>query len=142
MKTIIAVLIFLSFLQTSVLPLNLVLIVVLVRSFVKVDSANLILAFVFGMLLSHLQNQPAGLQSLVNIILVEAVYLWKRTPFSHSIWTILPVVGVLLVLSDIGNGILNWPKIILEIILILPIYLTVRFWEERFIVRREIKLKV
>lgn len=142
MKTTIVTLILLAFLQTSVFPLNFCLLVILVRSFIRQDRSNLYLSLGVGLLLSLLQQLPLGLLSLTFCLMVEIIYLFKKTGFSESIWTIIPVVGVWLVVVDLLIGTALFPKIILEVTLILPVYLLVRFWEERFIVRPEIKLRI
>lgn len=143
MKTIIAILIFLALIQASVWPLHFGLILILTRAFIRQDSSNLFLAFGFGILYSFLNQLPLGLASLVFLFLVELVYLWSKTTFSHNLWTILPVIGILLGIADLAIGIsFSLSKILIEVALTLPVYLVVRFWEERFIVRRDIKLKV
>ena len=143
MKTLIVILIFLSFFQASVLPLNLGLILILTRAFIRQDRANLILALTFGFLLSFLEHLPLGLISLMFIVFVEAIYLWNKTPFSRNALTVLPVVGLVILVVDLFSGPSTiWPRILLELVLILPIYLAVRFWEERFIAAKQIKLKI
>lgn len=142
MKTIIVILILLAFIEASIWPLNFGLIVILTRAFIRQDQVNLILAFGFGLLLSVLQNLNLGLEALLFVLFVEIVYLWGKTTFSENIWSILPVVGILLAVTEIVSGTMSLPKMIVEVILILPIYLIIRFWEERFIVHKEIKLKM
>jgi len=141
MKTIVIILILLAFLEAAMLPIKLVLTILLVRAFVRQDSANLILAFGLGLLLSHLQNQPLGLNALIFLILVEAVYLWSKTTFSHNLWTAFPVIGIFLFVAEFVTD-KHYANIIWELLLVPLIYLSVRFWEERFIVRRETKLKL
>ena len=142
MKTIVAILILLAFLEAAFLPIKLVLTIFLVRAFIRQDLSNLILAFGLGLLLSHLQNQPLGLNALIFLILVEAVYLWSKTTFSHNLWTAVPVIGVLLLSVEFITGEGQYTNIIGELLLVPFIYLVVRFWEERFIVRPEQKLKL
>ena len=141
MKTVITVLILLAFLEAAMLPIKLVLTVLLVRAFIRQDSSNLILAFFTGLFLSHLQNQPLGLNALIFLILVEAVYLWSKTTFSHNLWTAFPVIGIFLFVAEFVTD-KHYANIIWELLLVPLIYLSVRFWEERFIVRRETKLKL
>lgn len=142
MKTIVAILILLAFLEAAFLPIKLVLTILLVRAFIRQDLSNLILAFGLGLLLSHLQNQPLGLNALIFLILVEAVYLWSKTTFSHNLWTAVPVIGALLLSVEFITGEGQYINIIGELLLVPFIYLVVRFWEERFIVRPEQKLKL
>src|SRR3989344_3286221 len=131
MKTIVIILILLAFLEAAMLPIKLVLTILLVRAFVRQDLSNLILAFGLGLLLSHLQNQPLGLNALIFLILVEAVYLWSKTTFSHNLWTAVPVIGVLLLSVEFITGEGQYTNIIGELLLVPFIYLVVRFWEER-----------
>lgn len=142
MKTIVTILILLAFLEAATLPIKLVLTVLLIRAFIRQDSANLFLAFFLGLLLSHLQNLPLGLNALVFLILVEAVYLWSKTTFSHNLWTAVPVIGVLLFAAEFITGAGQYMNILWELLLVPLIYLSVRFWEERFIIRPEQKLKL
>lgn len=143
MKTIIIILIFLAFIQASIWPLNFGLILILSRAFVRQDRDNFFLALAFGLLLSLLLHLPLGSLSLLFVSLVELIYIWSKTPFSRNPLTSLPLVGLSVLLVEILTGLTKiWPQILLEAILILPIYLAVRFWEERFIAPREIKLKV
>lgn len=140
MKTIIIVLILLTFLQTS-LTLNLGLILILSRAFIRQDKVNFYLAFVFGLLTSQLLNLPFGLLSLLYMAFVEVIYLWSKTPFSRNIFLIVPVAGLILLGMEFLIGSIS-PKIFIEMILIFPIYLLVRFWEERFIAPKDIKLRI
>lgn len=143
MKTLTVILILLAFLQTSILPVNFGLILILVRAFIKQDRANFLLGLSFGLLLSHLMHLPLGLLSAVFVILVELVYLWSKTPIARNALTILPIsVVALLIVEKLSGTTQIWPQIFWEIILILPIYLLVRFWEEQFTPPREIKLRV
>lgn len=143
MKTIIIILIFLAFIQVSILPLNLGLMLILSRAFIRQDNFNFWLAFFFGLLLSHLEHLPLGPLSLLFVCLVEIVYFWSKTAFSKNTLTVLPTVALSLLLVEILAAISKiWPNILVEVALILPVYLLVRFWEERFIVRKEFKLKV
>ena len=132
----------LAFLQASIWPLNLGLILILTRAFVISGKANLFYAFGFGLLLSYLYQLPLGLLSLICIALVEFVYFWSKTPFSKNILTILPVIGGLILIVEFFTGAKIWPQILLEVALILPTFLIVRFWEERFFAPKEIKLRV
>lgn len=142
MKTIIIILIFLAFFQTSVWPLNLGLIFILSRAFIRQDKYNLILAFGFGLLFSFLEHMNLGLLSLFFLILVELAYLWSKTPLAKNVLTIVPYIAVNIFLVELFLKQQIWPQILGEIILILPTYLLVRFWEERFIVPKEIKLRM
>lgn len=148
MKTLIVVLIISTFLQTTVLSINLVLMILILRSLVRNDVASLYLAFFIGLLMSLLDFKPLGFYSLIYLVAILGSQLVTRLRFSNYLLIIFPVVitfllGERLVLSWIDKESLQiWPQIAAEIFLILPTYILIRFWEERFIVRGDIKLRV
>lgn len=148
MKTIIVVLIIASFLQATVLPLDLVLIILICRSYIKTEKANLFLAFAFGLFVAHLNLYPIGLESIVYLILIQMTQMMSKSPLLNHAIVIMPLTFILLLLNDIVSSLLIhqsvhlMPKVAMESILSLPIFYLLRLWEERFIVRKEIKLKV
>lgn len=148
MKTLIAVLIIASLLQSTILPINLVLIILIARALIRPEKANLFLAFAMGLFVSHLNLQPIGWQSLIYLVLVQLAQILSKTRISANPMVIAPLVFVLLSFNQISNAfVLNQsikllPQVLLESLLSLPVFYLVRLWEERFIVRKEIKLKV
>lgn len=148
MKTLIAILIILSFLQTSVILLDLVLLILICRSYLKTDSANLYLSFGFGLLISHLLLLPLGLYSILYLLVAILTELFTKSPLAGRSLFIIPVSLILLSFSQItGSLILHqnlpiFPKVFIEALLSLPLFYLLRFWEERFIVRKDIKLRV
>ncbi len=148
MKTLIAVLILLSFLQSAIIPIDLVLIILICRSYIRPDKSNLILVFAFGLLVGHLNLTSLGLQSLIYLILVSITEGLSKSRLAGNSFLIIPLV---LLLSSINQIMLSvfihesftiFPKNLLEAFLSLPILYIVRLWEERFIVRRGIKLRL
>lgn len=137
MKTLITVLIISSFLESTILPLDLVLIILICRAFIKADKANLYLAFVFGLLLSHLTLTTLGLQSILFLIMLQITQSLSKSRLSQNALLIVPIcfaaIGInqIIISTNIYGGFLS-----------LPIFYLVRFWEERFIVRKEIRLRV
>lgn len=147
MKTLIAILIITSFLQTTILPLNLVLIILICRSYIKDDKANLYLAFALGLLTSHLTLMPLGLNSLIYLILIQITQILAKSRLAGNLLLIFPITFILLSVNDVISSFLIKNlffsvETFLESIFALPIVYLVRLWEERFIVRKEIKLKV
>ncbi len=148
MKTIIFILIILSFIQTAILPLNLVLIILIARALVRTDKSNLFLAFGFGLLISHLSLEPIGIKSLIYLVLIQLTQLLSKSRFSASQFLIIPVVAVFSSINLITAVLLNHqsvqllPEILIESFIALPIFFLVRVWEERFVVRKGIKLRV
>lgn len=148
MKTYFFLLILAAFLQASFLPLNLVLMLLICRSLVLPGKKeNLILAFAAGILLSLLQSQNIGFWALVFLLVVRGVALTKKLPVSKNLLTVLSVSIITITLVTLTQQLFFKqsfdPKLVLfESVLILPLYLIMLFWEERFEVRPEIKLKL
>lgn len=147
MKTLIIILVIASFIQTTILPVNLVLLVLICRAYIKSETSNLYLAFAFGIVTAHLNLTVLGLQSLVYLVAVWVTHLSSKLRLAGNPLLIVPVSLVFLFLNQIVNsGIsyiaLDFPKLILQSLLSLPIFYLVKMWEERFIVRKEIKLKI
>lgn len=146
MKTLIFILVILSFLQATIIPMDLVLIVLICRSFIKTEKSNLYLAFGFGLLLSLLTGNPVGLQSITFLILVTAVELSKPRLLQNAL-LVAVVCFVAIIINSLAIAIFTHtsfmliPKIFGGF-LSLPIFYIVRFWEERFIIRKEIRLKI
>lgn len=147
MKTFLLVLILLAFLQSAFLPLNLVLVALIARSLVVDDKSNLLLAFLGGLILSFLTQVNLGYWPLVFLLIVKIAGLLKKLPISFNLLMILLygslLVGLTALLSRFFIG-ENWGLLtyIIEAVLVFPSYFLVKFWEERFIVKSHIKLKV
>lgn len=144
---IVTALILISFIQSSLLPFNLVFLIIIARSFITGDETNYFLAFGFGILLSLLSGLPLSSLSLVYLIAVAAVFAVKRAQFASHWAVILPLSAILLLLdhgarSAVTGSSLSPLSLLIQAILGLPVYFLVRLWEERFIPRGEIKLKV
>lgn len=143
----ILVLLFLSFLQGALLPLSLVLVFLIVRSFIVDDRENLWLAFGFGLLLSLLLGYPLGTLSLLYIVIVELVQFVKRTHLASYWLAILPVSFIALflnrwVIQILSDTSFNIWWVLVEVFLVFPAYFGVRLWEERFVAKKDIRLKV
>lgn len=147
MKTLIAILIIVAFLQTTILPIDLVLLILICRSYIKSDQANLYLAFAFGIFTSHLNLVSIGFQSLIYLSFVEATAILSKLRLAGNPLLIVPLTFFFLSLNQLANSILahntfEFSKVIFASLLALPILFLVKLWEERFIVRKEIKLKM
>lgn len=147
MITLIFILVLLAFLQSTILPFNLVFLWLLSRAFLVEEKANYYLAFFLGLLLSLLLNYPLGFLSLIYLLAVLTIRLIKAAQLSSSWLAILPLSALLLLL-DLGakslilKNSLDFSSLIWQIILILPIFFLLKFWEERLIIKSEIKLKL
>lgn len=147
MKTLAVTLFIVSFLQATVLPLNLVLIILICRAYIKSDKANSLLAFAFGLLISHLNFTPLGFQSILYLIFIQVTESLSKTRLAGNPLLIVPICLVLLSSNQLIGSIFThqtweFKGVILESLLALPILYLIRLWEERFIVRKEIRLKV
>ncbi len=148
MKTLLVILIVLSFLQATIVPINLVLIILIARSLIRKDKANLYLAFTFGLLSSFFNQSTLGLESILYLLIVEATHIFSKSRFADNSLLIIPLTLVFLsanqsLLAWAGHeSIVLFPNLIWEVLLSLPLFYMVKFWEERFVVSRGIKLKV
>ena len=147
MKTFIAILIAASFIQATFLPINLVLIILVCRSYIRTDKANLYLAFGFGLLNSHLNLQTLGFQSIIFLILLELTQLLSKSRLAGNPLLIIPISLFGLTFNGTFQSLINHqsahilPQIFLESLFSLPILYLVKLWEERFVVAKEIKLR-
>lgn len=147
MKTLIIILIIASFLQTTIIPVDLVLLILICRAYVRTDKANLYLGFAFGILISHLNLTSLGFQSLIYLVSIQATQILSKSRLAGNPLLIMPISLVFLSLNQITGFVINHQtfelsKIIFASFLSLPILYLVRLWEDRFIVRKEIKLKM
>lgn len=148
MKTLIVVLIIASFVQSTILPINLILIILLCRAYIRTDETNLYLAFLFGLLSAHLNLQTLGFQSIIFLILVQLTQILSKPRLAGNPLLIVPISLAAFSFNEISISLLNHqtihllPQVVLESIFSLPVLYLIRLWEERFIVRKEIKLKV
>lgn len=147
MKYLILILSLLAFIQIAVLPFNLVLIVILSRALIKDESANLYLAFAFGLLVSYLSGLSLGILSIIYLILTQLVNILSQKWQLQNLAVVLVIISAALLVNDLITSLIwqsspqLFPKIIFETVLILPIYIVVKFWEERFTFKSAIKLK-
>lgn len=146
MKTLIIILIAAAFLQTTILPIEFVLLILICRAYIKSGKENLYLAFAFGLLVSHLNTASLGLQSMVYLAIVLMTESLSKLRLAGNPLLIVPISLVFLFLNQIFFSMINHQSlevsnIIFASLLSLPILYLIRFWEERFIVQREIKLR-
>lgn len=147
MKTLIAILILSAFLQTTIFPFDLTLIILLLRTLIKPSKSNLYLAFLTGLLVSHLSSAPLGLYSFIYLLLVQLGLILAKSRFSNHMLIIYIEVTAFLVIENlslslfVGQSVMLWPKVFVESLLTLPIYIVLRLYEERFVINKEIRLR-
>lgn len=94
-----------------------------------------------------LTGQNLGIWPLIFLGTVRFIHLLKRLPFSFNYKTLIPISFLIYLLIGFLEKILfgqsiSSVKVFLETGLTLPTYLFVKFWEERFIVKPDIKLRI
>lgn len=147
MKIFFLVLILLAFLQSAFLPLNLVLVLLIARSLAIEDKSNLILAFGSGLVLSFLTQVNLGYWPVVLILAVKLTIMIRKIPVSFNpaviILSGIIVISIVAVINNffIGEDIQVLYRVF-EAILVLPAFYLTRAWEERFVVKGTIKLRV
>lgn len=139
MKTLIIVLIIAAFLQTTILPIDLVLLILICRAYIVRERANLYLAFAFGLTVAFLSLANLGFASLIYLGIVQATQILSKTRLAGHPLLIVPISLVFLSINLFLDSSSN---VILGSLLSLPIFYSLRLWEERFVVKREIKLRV
>lgn len=147
MKGLIIILVFASLIQSSLLPINLVLMILIIRSFIVDAKSNFYLAFIFGLVISLLQGQMMGLISLINLFSVSLITVLKRSQIVQNFITLMLAGVALLTIENIIQSLiiqatLDFKLAIYQTIILPLMYLLVRFLEERFVVQKEIKLRL
>lgn len=147
MKIFIFLLILAAFLQSVFIPIDLVLILLINRSLVLPEKQNLYAGFFVGLLVGLLQIQNLGFWVLVFLLVAKVSSLSKKLPFSKNVITILLInIAILTMVSFFSMVFLktsfNSNNLIWESILSLPVYFLFLFWEERFVVKSEGRLKL
>lgn len=148
MKFKILLLIFLTFLQATILPINILLIVLILLNLIAPQKANLYLAFFFGLFSSLLSFTPLGINSLIFLIMVILAQLFARFLMSHNLLTIIPFMFLILAFNNLISSMIFvtsiqiLPQLLIESALALPIYLLLKFWEDRLAPNTAIKLKM
>lgn len=147
MRFFIFLLILAAFLQTAIIPTNLCLMLLICRSFVVSEKENFYLGFAVGLFLGVLSSQNVGFWPVIFLVAVKLVSVIRRLPIASNILAIVPVSLVLLGLSQFFESFVfgqsfNTGGIFIGVILSLPAYVIIKFWEERFIVKSDIRLKI
>lgn len=147
MIPLILTLILLVFLQEAFLPFNLVILIIVSRSFITAEKENYYLAFCFGLLLSFLAGYQLGILSMIYLVIVLAISIFRKIQFATHPLIVVPVAGGALLIDTLIKSLMlsssiNYWSILTQVVLVIPIYFMVLFWEERFIPKKDIKLKV
>lgn len=147
MRVYLSALILIALIQSSLLPINLCLLAIIAKSFARHGKENYYLALLAGITLGILSTVNLGFWALIFLIVVWITHLVRKLPITANFFTILPVsFGIILIVTLLESFFLNqkinnW-IIIIESILTLPLFVLIKIWEERFVVRDDIKLKL
>lgn len=136
MKVLIIILIVASFLQTTIWPLDLALIILISRAYLKAQKSNLFLAFFLGLLISHLTLGPIGVKSMVYLTVVQITQVLSKSRLAGHPFLIVPLSFVFSLLDG------NFYLAVVAAIFSLPIFYSLRLWQERFAPAKEIKLRI
>lgn len=147
MRVYLLALILIALIQSSLLPINLCLCAIIAKSFASYGKENYYLALITGITLGILSTINLGFWALILLIVVWITHLVRKLPITTNYLTILPVsFGIILVVTLLEsfflNQKINYWIIIIESVLTLPLFVLIKIWEERFVVRDDIKLKL
>jgi hypothetical protein len=147
MRFFVFLLLLAAFLQTAFLPLNLCLLLLIVRSYATEEKENYYLAFASGIFLAILSTHNLGFWTLIFLITVKLVHVVRKFPLTTKGVSIIPVVFFFLLVASFleqlfFNVSFSLMPLLLGAIISLPIYIAVKMWEDRFIVKPDIKLKI
>lgn len=148
MNVLIGVIILSAFLQTSFIGIDILLLILVCRSFILESRANYFLAFVTGMLISLLAVQNLGFWALIYLLVVKIGHVFGKLPFNRGLLTLVPAVVISVLFSTVLQWLvlgitINWTKPIIEIFVAIPIYFLLDFWEDRFMAHTtNVKLKL
>lgn len=147
MKTLLLLITLFAFLQSAFLGVNLVLVLLIARSLVVSDRDNLYMAFFGGLILSFLTQINLGYLPLVFILIVKLGEFIKTFPLSFNLLMIFVSGSVLIAIASGLNMIfidqnLNLYIHLIETILVVLFYFVIKLWEERFVIKSHMKLRM
>ncbi len=147
MKLFIFLVILSAFMQTSFVPLNLCLILIISRSYALPTKSNYYLALFGGLLVGLLSVYNLGFYPLIFLSAVFCIQIIRGLPFTNHFFTVIPVSFLILSITLWSeNFFLNIPvnywSGLIGSLLCLPIFLVIRQFEDSFVVKKGIKLKV
>lgn len=110
-------------------------------------SSNLAATFLAGIFLGLLTAANIGFWALTFLAVSKVVHILRSLPLTQSPKLVAPlsllVIASVAFLENIFLGQkINMIKIIIETLLTIPAYIFIRFWEERFEVKSQVKLKI
>jgi hypothetical protein len=146
MKLFLFILFITALVQTSFIPLNLCLILLIARSYAVHNSNNYYLALLSGILLGVLTSFNIGFYAILFVLAVFLIHLIRLLPITGKFYTVWPVTFVVLSLAMVAENFVyhsefNWWHPVIGAFIAVPVFIFVREWEERFVAKPGIKLK-
>lgn len=147
MKLFVLLLSLAALLQSAFLGINICLILIVCRAFMRPNKENYYLAFGLGVAIGLLTGQNLGLWAVVYLLAVKLSHMTAKMPVSANILTVLPAAITAVMLSVLAEKFvlgqsIQYTKLAYEIILSLPVFLFVKFFEERVIASPDLKLRL
>jgi len=129
MKSIIIYLliIILALLETTIIPFNLTLVTVILWSSVRSDYQGLSVAFLAGLLIDFLLGQNLGFSSLLYLLAVIPVYLYKKRFHAEKWQFLLPYILIIITFIDLFSYTILLSRLLLNAIAIVIFLPLIRF---------------
>lgn len=147
MRLFIVLLVLSAFVQSAFLPVNLCLVLIISRSFVEERSSNLIASFLCGIFLGLLTATNIGFWAVTFLIVSKVLHILRNLPLTNNPRLIVPIALIVIVVVSFLEQIflgqkINLLKIGVETLLTIPVFIFIRFWEDRFVVKAPTRLKI
>lgn len=136
-----------SLIQTSFLPIDLCLVLLICRSYAVHNPNNYFLALLAGLFLGILTSTNIGFWPIFFVITVLVIHLIRLLPITGRFLTVVPVAFLILLAGEMVANVflrvpLNYWYPAIGSLIALPIYIAIKEWEERFVAKPGIKLKL
>ncbi len=125
--SILLLIIFFAFLETTIIPLHLTLLAVILWASMKSNDQALGVAFLAGLILDLLGGKPLGQTSLLFSILTLFILLYKNRFHADQLRFLLPFSVIAVIPNDLIFGSTHWPNFFLEIMLLVVLLPALRF---------------
>jgi rod shape-determining protein MreD len=147
MRLLLISLLILSFIQTSMTTIDIVVVLLVAKAFKSPETINYWIAFGFGLLISFLSGQALGILSIYYLLVIFLCHIIARSRLSNNWLITIPVALGLFISKElvdlwIGSDVFSWRNVIIQLLLLLPIYFWLLFLDERVLGKSEMRLKL
>ncbi len=147
MRLFILFLVFALLLQTTLLGINLCLVLIVARSLAVSERSNLIAGFFTGIFLGAMSSINIGFYSILFVICTKVVEIFKGSALSGNFLSFIPLCFIIYMGAAFFERVflsqsVNLSKIIWELFATVPTFLIIKFMQERFTMKPGIKLRV